>query len=122
MYISSQHAVRKESTAADTMATQTEREATLLALIKLAGKLDRALDQVEALDREIDENTVRLEKAKEAGNQVFTYMLNMRLLTLTETRKMYELFVTKVSQQVQEQQQELAQLEASLLMAQVHIP
>ena len=103
------------------MATQTEREATLLALIKLADKLDRALDQVEALDCEIDENTERLERAKEAGNQVFTYMLNMRLLTLTETRQMYELFVTKVGQQVQEQQQNLAQLDASLLMAQVHI-
>ena len=103
------------------MATQTEREATLLALIKLAGKLDRALDQVEALDREIDENTDRLERAEEAGNQVFMHMLNMRLLTLEETRKMYALFVTKVGQQVQEQQQELAQLEASLLMAQVHI-
>ena len=103
------------------METQMKMTATILALNTLGAKFERACQQVEALDREIDENTDRLERAEEAGNQVFMHMLNMRLLTLEETRKMYALFVTKVGQQVQELQQELAQLEASLLMAQVHI-
>ena len=103
------------------METQMKMAATVLALNTLGAKFERACQQVEALDREIDDNTDRLERAEQAGNQVFMHMLNMRLLTLEETRKMYALFVTKVGQQVQEQQQELAQLEASLLMAQVHI-
>ena len=80
-------------------------------LIKLGDKFDRAHDQVDALDREIDENTERLKKATEAGNQAFMYMLNMRLLTLEETRKMYAFFTIKVGHQVEEQ---VVQLEAVL--------